>query len=427
MYYAQYSSGKGKGGYRYQSNYRNNGGETDSKADATRRNIFSRNQKQRRWLEGVADSKGGTQEQDSKGSGGVQSTRSSVVCPVNPCTSLPSLRSSSVCDGGYGAVMCLPREEVFRNVQCEGHLWDLCISSDFVQDALDLGGTCGPCPAETEDDLILLGPCPVETRSRTKLGQPGEINLMSMLGSRDGDLQLSPKTDFISRIIFRDVPYTVDPVDGLTLIDDKSGASIQIRRDGTITVDGADEINNFCFDYTVSSSSDDGDGQNRERIKATGKHCVNVLPDTEYVSTVQDIELAPQKSVVAPLQPKDDVDEWTLVEVIVTDDKTGSSTTTTSPESGQVIQLINGNLTLTFTNDDSPQKIMAYTPDEGSIKRLGESDELVETFDYVYRTSDGDVTYETVTFRIAGTNDPPNPENDVSTVREGDEAASCVL
>ena len=323
--------------------------------------------------------------------------------------------------------MCLPREEVFRNVQCEGHLWDLCISSDFVRDALDVGGTCGPCPAETEDDLALLGPCPVETRSRSKLGELGEINLMSMLGGRDGSPVLTPTTDFISRIAVNDVPYAVDPVDGLVLIDDKSEASIKIRSDGTITVDGKDEIIDFCFDYTISSSGVDGDGQSRDRIKAIGQHCINVLPDKEYSTTVKEIDLAPQKSMVAPLAPEGDLDEWSIDQIIVTDDKTGSSTTITSPKSGQVIELKNGNLTLTFTNDSPPQKIMAYTPNEDSLKEVGEKDELVDSFDYVGTSSNGEVFYETVTFRIVGSNDPPAPENDVTTVSEGDEAASCVL
>lgn len=407
MYYSQYSSGKGKGNYRYQSNYRNNGGESDSKADTARRNIFSHNQKQRRWLENAADSKGGAQEQDSKGSDGqVQSTRSTVMCPMHPCASSPSLRSSSVCDGGYGAIMCLPREEVFRNVQCEGHLWDLCISSDFVQDALDVGGTCGPCPAETEDDLTLLGPCPVETRSRSKLGELGQINLMSMLGGRDGSPVLTPTTDFISRIAVNDVPNAVDPVDGLVHIDDKSGASIKIRSDGTITVDGKDEIIDFCFDYTISSSGVDGDGQSRDRTKAIGQHCINVLPDTEYKATITELDLAPQKSMVAPLEPGGDLDEWSIDQIIVTDDKTGSSTTITSPASGQAIELMNGNLTLTFTNDDPPQRIMAYTPNEDSLREVGETDELVDSFDYAGKNSNGEVFYETVTLRISGANDP---------------------
>lgn len=428
MYYSQYSSGKGKGGYRYQSNYRTNGGQSDSKADTARRNIFSRNEKQRRWLEGVADSKGGTQEQDSKASDGqVQSTRSTVLCPVNPCNSSPSLRSSSVCDGGYGVIMCLPREEVFRNVQCEGHLWDLCISSDFVQDALDLGGTCGPCPSTTEDDLVLLGSCPIETRSRSKLGENKLFNLMSMLGGRDGDLQLSPGIDFISRIAVNDVSYRVDQADGLVIVDGKSGASIQIRSDGTVTVDGKVEIVDFCFDYTISSAGIDGDGQSQERIKATGEHCINVLPDKEYTTTVTELDLAPQKSMVAPLEAEGDLDEWDIVEVVVTDEKTGSSTTISSPKSGQVIELMNGNLTLTFTNDDPPQKIMVYTPNLVALREVGESDALIDSFEYAGQSSDGEVFHETVTFRVAGANDPPTPENDVSTVSEGDEAASCVL
>ena len=412
MYYSQYSSGKGKGNYRY----------------TARRNIFSHNQKHRRWLESAADSKGGTQEQDSKGSDGQeQSTRSTVMCPMHPCASSPSLRSSSVCDGGYGAIMCLPREEVFRNVQCEGHLWDLCISADFVQDALDVGGTCGPCTAETEDDLVLLGPCPVETRSRSKLGELAEINLMSMLGGRESSPVLTPTKDFISRITVNGVSYAVDPVNEVVLIDGKSGASIKIRRDGTITVDGKDEIIDFCFNYTISSSSVDGEEPSRDHTKAIGQHCINVLPDKEYSTTVKEIDLAPQKSMVAPLEPGGDLDGWIIDQIIVTDDETGSSTTITSPASGQVIELMNGNLTLTFTNGDPPQKIMAYTPDPGSLKEVGEADELVDSFDYAGKTIDGEVFYETVTFRIAGSNDPPTPENDVTTVSEGDEAASCVL
>ena len=323
--------------------------------------------------------------------------------------------------------MCLPREEVFRNVQCEGHLWDLCISSDFVQDALDLGGTCGPCPSTTEDDLILLGSCPIETRSRSKLGEKKLFNLMSMLGGRDGGPQLSPGIDFISRIAVKDVSYLVDQVDGLVIIDDKSGASIQIRSDGTVTVDGKVEIVDFCFDYTISSAGIDGDGQSQDRIKATGEHCINVLPDKEYTTTVTELDLAPQKSMVAPLEAEGDLDEWNIVEVVVTDEKTGSSTTISSPKSGQVIELMNGNLTLTFTNDDPPQKIMAYTPNPVALREVGESDALIDSFEYAGQSSDGEVFHETVTFRVAGANDPPTPENDVSTVSEGDEAASCVL
>ena len=431
MYYSQSSSGKGKGGYRHLSNYmyRNSGDESDSKADAARRNIFSHKQKQQRfWLESVADSKGGSEDQDSKGSGGqVESTRSTVMCPMHPCASSPSLRSSSVCDGGYGAIMCLPREEVFRNVQCKGHLWDLCISSDFVQDALDVGGTCGPCPSATEDDLILLGPCPIETRSRSKLGEFGKINLMSMLGGRDGGPMLTPNTDFMSRITVKGVSYTVDPVDGLVLIDETSGASIKLRRDGTITVDGDDEINGFCFDYVISSTSDDGDEPRQDDIKATGVHCSYVLPDTEYKATVTELDLAPQKTMVAPLEPDVDLDVWSINEIIVTNDETGSSTTISSPKSGQAIQLMHGNMTLTYTNDDPPQKIVAYTPNDDALRGISETDELMDSFDYVGESSDGQVFYETVTFCVSGVNDPPSPENDVSTVREGNEAASCVL
>lgn len=183
----------------------------------------------------------------------------------------------------------------------------------------------------------------------------------------------------------------------------------------------------FCFDYTISSSGVDGDGQSRDRTKAIGQHCINVLPDTEYKATITELDLAPQKSMVAPLEPGGDLDEWSIDQIIVTDDKTGSSTTITSPASGQAIELMNGNLTLTFTNDDPPQRIMAYTPNEDSLREVGETDELVDSSDYAGKTSNGEVFYETLTLRISGANDPPTPENDVLTVREGDEAASCVL
>ena len=49
---------------------------------------------------------------------------------------------------------------MLRKVECEGHLVDMCISSEFVQDALDMGGSCGPCPSSTEDDLAKLEACP---------------------------------------------------------------------------------------------------------------------------------------------------------------------------------------------------------------------------------------------------------------------------
>ena len=158
MCYSQGSSGKGKGGHGYRTNYRNNVGDFDSKSnDSPRHNIFSHHHRQRRDLE----------DDSSKGSsskGGQQLISSGYVapvkCPTNPCTSSPSLKASSICDEGYGALVCFPRRVVLRKVECEGHLVDMCISSEFVQDALDMGGSCGPCPSSTEDDLAKLEACP---------------------------------------------------------------------------------------------------------------------------------------------------------------------------------------------------------------------------------------------------------------------------
>ena len=167
MCYSQGSSGKGKGGHGYRTDYRNNVDDFDSKSnDSSQHNIFSHH-RQRRDSEDDSSSKGCSSKgcsQDDPPEGDPQLISSGyvvpVMCPKNPCISSPSLQPSSVCDEGYGAIMCLPRDEVFRKVKCEGHHVDVCISSDFVQDALDVGGTCGRCASSTEDDLAKLEACP---------------------------------------------------------------------------------------------------------------------------------------------------------------------------------------------------------------------------------------------------------------------------
>ncbi len=174
MYYSQDTSGKGKGGRGYRKNYRNNGDDPDSKAnDSSRHNVFS-HRHQRRDLEDDfskgCSSKGSSQDDSSKG-GGPQLISSGdvapVMCPKNPCTSSPSLLSSSVCDEGYGAMVCVPREVVFKKVDGKGHLVDVCISSEDVQEALDHGGSCGPCPSLVSSSE--------DTRIRWRCAYPGEI------------------------------------------------------------------------------------------------------------------------------------------------------------------------------------------------------------------------------------------------------------
>lgn len=170
MYYSQDSSGssgKGKGGSGYRTNYRNNVDDSDSKSnDSSRHNIFSHRRHQHRDLEDVSSkgcsSKGCSQDESSEGGPQLISSGyvAPVMCPENPCTSSPSSQPSSICDDGYGAIVCVPREVVLRKVECEGHLVDVCISSKFVQDALDRGGSCGSCASSTEDDLAKLEPCP---------------------------------------------------------------------------------------------------------------------------------------------------------------------------------------------------------------------------------------------------------------------------
>lgn len=417
MYYSQYSPGKGKrgkGGSVYRTNYRNNGGNADSKADTERRNIFSHNPK-RRWLEG-----------DSKGSDGDQSTTSTVMCPMSPCTSSRSLLSSSICDGGYGSIVCLPREVVFKDVQCEGHLYDLCISSDFVQDALTLGGSCGPCHTSTADDLFVLGPCPVRTRSRSEVGKRGLINLLKMLGSREDVPPLGP-SNFVTNIIVNGVPYAVDPKVGVDVVDIKSGAVITVLSDGTVEVDGSKEIVDFCFNYIISSTSTSGDEKRLNPTEATGTHCENVLPYNEYTSTITDIELSPQEAMVGELALRGLPDQWSIEQIVVTDDSTGNSTAT-SPLSGEGIEMTHGTLTLTFNqSDDSIQKMFAYEPDPLILESLGEGETMEDSFDLYVTSSDGEQTVETVTFVIVGKNDAPNPANDIVVVDEGDEASSCVL
>ena len=75
--------------------------------------------------ESSADSK--ASPQDSKAE--IATETRVVMCPTNECMSTP-------CDGGYGAILCVPYNVIYFDMDCSDHFTDLCIASSYVDDAM---------------------------------------------------------------------------------------------------------------------------------------------------------------------------------------------------------------------------------------------------------------------------------------------------
>ena len=100
--------------------------ESSADSKASPQDSKAANATETRAAEGSsADSK--ASPQDSKAE--IATETRVVMCPTNECMSTP-------CDGGYGAILCVPYNAIYFDMDCSDHFTDLCIASSYVDDAM---------------------------------------------------------------------------------------------------------------------------------------------------------------------------------------------------------------------------------------------------------------------------------------------------
>ena len=395
-----------------------------------KRNIFS----QQRVFSAEEESFDDSKAQDSKAE--MARGKRAVPCPTNACMSTP-------CDGGYGALLCVPQNAVYSDIECDDHFTDLCIASSHVDDALSMGAVCGTCPTDTPSQKARKLPCssypPMVTETTITLDQFKTLNLFNILAARNEntlstDLHLYNVTKEISSFKVGDETFFLEGGgDVVSFRIEECDASVTIFSNGTVLVSGSKEPCEVCFDYTVISREEGGGILMLGMATEIGTHCINIRPHRAYTATVSEIDDLPNHSITLSILSGFTDDDsglggGSIVKIIVpsgTDEEDGTAQVIV-PRAGDVLVLRYGNMTI-----DPVTGMMLYTPNPSLMESLGEGDESYEYFDYVSVDQDGTSSMERVTIRVVGEGGiaPPIAEDNTygRTVEELNNAGGIIV
>ena len=355
--------------------------------------------------ESLDDSKAYLYPQDSKA--GMTRGKRAVPCPTNACMSTP-------CDGGYGALLCVPQNVIYIDIECDDHLTDLCIASSHVDDALSMGAVCGTCPTDKPRQLARKLPCssfpPMVTETTIRLDEFKAFNLFNILAARkentvSTDKRLYNVTKEVSSVkVGNETFFLEGGGDVVSFRIEESDASVTIFPNGTMLVSGGKEPREVCFDYTVTSREESGEILMLGMATETGTHCINIRPHHAYTATVSEIGELPDHSIAQSILSgfSDDdssLDGGSIVKIIIPSgmDEEDGNAQVIVPRAGDVLALRYGNMTI-----DPVSGMMLYTPNPSQMENLGEGDEFIEYFDYVSVDQDGTSSVERVTIRVVG-------------------------
>ena len=357
--------------------------------------------------ESFDDSKAYLYPQDSKAA--MTRGKRAVPCPTNACMSTP-------CDGGYGALLCVPQNVIYFDIECDGHFTDLCIASSHVGDALSMGAVCGTCPTDKPRQLARKLPCssfpPMMTETTIRLDEFTAFNLFNILAARkentastDQRLYMYNVTKEVSSLkVGNETFFLEGGGDVVSLRIEECDASVTIFSNGTTLASGGKEPCEVCFDYTVTSREESGGIVMLGMATETGTHCINIRPHHAFTATVGEIgELLDHsiaQSILSGFSDDDNsLDGGSIVKIIIPSgmDEADGNAEVIVPRAGDVLILHYGNMTI-----DPVSGMMLYTPNPSHMESLGEDDEFIEYFDYVSVDQDGTSSMERVTIRVIG-------------------------
>jgi len=317
---------------------------------------------------------------------------------------------STPCDGGYGAILCVPHYAIYFDMECSDQFTDLCIESSHVEDALSMGAVCGHCPAYTTRQLARKLPCssipPIVTKTYIKLDDSAVVDLFSILAETTEDAVSTDQllynvTKEISSLTMGNETFLLEGGrDAVAFQFEESDVSVTVFSNGTVAISGGKEPGEFCFDYTVTSREANGKVLMLGMATVTGTHCVNIRPQHAYTATVSEIDELPDhsiaQSILTGMSDGNSSSFGSIVQIIVPMDG-GDNSEVIVPRAGEVIVLPHGNMTI-----DPIEGIMVYTPNPALMESLGEGDVFTEYFDYVLVDQNGTSSMERVTIKVVG-------------------------
>ena len=372
--------------------------ESSADSKASPQDSKAANATETRAAEGSsADSK--ASPQDSKAE--IATETRVVMCPTNECMSTP-------CDGGYGAILCVPYNAIYFDMDCSDHFTDLCIASSYVDDAMSMGAVCGHCSTDT-----LKLPCssssPILTKTYTRLDGLVITDIISTLAETTEDAvstdqSLYNVTKELSSITIGNKTFYLDgDEDAIHVEIEDFDASMTAYSNGTVSISGGNEPGEFCFDYTTTSREvNTGDFVMLSMATKTGTHCVDIQPENAYTATVSEIKEHPEHKIdMAILRDVSDGNSTagigSIVKIILPSGPSGDTSEAIVPQEGDIIGLPHGSMTL-----DPGTGMVEYIPNAAALADLDAGGELLEYFDYVYVDQDGTSTMDRVTIKVVG-------------------------